>query len=618
MTKPINIRDVPSNYEELLEYVPRSQYTRNAVTQNRVISRLSSEQSLVGKYQPNYEAVFRIPASTQTLLNLAECYFSITGTMTLPTITGSLTYPALKAGPLFLLKMLNKISIDIGGVCVHSITTPAVLAKLYESLAINYNDKEHGDLINDGFHTGVDKCNYFGDLEIKDASIQTWKGVTKNNFKPWPGKYQYIGGSTGHTDTTAANAAAGITEPGMPKDSIFYIGVSANSNGTGVTQGGVTAGTSYLVYQFKVNLQLKDVFPIETMKPIFGQSVVVRCNFESKGFTGILSSTGISPQIQSFEQFYLNVYQYNINSEMQHKLQQIYSKPVVEIIDAIDKQVQTIPAINENSDVQLFVPLATQFENSCISVFMPHCLSNNANDGLVMQNATSKLMNLGTAKNFTQHTPMDYRFMNINRLQIISDGSVVYERSFNESSFPATTSFNLYDSPLQPLVTNIGSTQNPQSLAYTDLTTVPLNDYSNLYELYKQCRCYFDVTEDSCVPFNEWLYSCFAVTVPTSCFTRLTTGSQIVLSINFGPGMKNEPTYKTASAPGAIGINERITSVNAGNITTEALKQVVIYQRYKKALVYQGFNNCSVKTITQSFEQDIEVNEPMPGTANAN
>ena len=617
MTKPINIRDVP-NYEELLEYVPRSQYTKNAVTQNRVISRLSSEQSLVGKYQPNYEAVFRIPASTQTLLNLAECYFSITGTMTLPTVAGSVLYPSLKPGCLWVLKCLNKISLDIGGVCVHSITTPAVLAKLYESLAINYNDKEHGDLINDGFHPGVDKCNYFGDLEKAEASTQTFKGVSKINYKPFMGRSPYLSG-TATTATSGESAVAGIQEPGLPKDSIFYIGSSPNSNGSSVTNVGIIPGpNAYLVYQFKVNLKIKDVFPIETMKPIYGQSVVVRCNFESKGFTGILSSTGISPQIQSFEQFYLNVYQYNINSEMQQKLRQIYSKPVVEIIDAIDKQVQTIPAINENSDVQLFVPLATQFSNSCISVFMPHNLSNNANDGLIMGSTTGGLMNYGTAKNFTQHTPMDYRFMNINRLQIISDGSVVYERTFNESSFPNTTSFDLYDSPLQPLVIDVDKTQDANTLIYTNLKTVPLNDYSNLYELYKQCRCYFDVTEDSCIPFNEWLYSAFAVTVPTSCFTRLTTGSQIVLSINFGPGMKNEPTYKAVTEPKAIGINERINSVTGTTVTTEALKQVVIYQRYKKALVYQGFNNCSVKTITQSFEQDIEVNEPMPGTANAN
>lgn len=611
MTKPINIRNIP-DYEQLYDFIPRSQYTRNAVTQNRVISKLSSEQALVGNFQPNIEAVFRIPASTQALLNLAECYFSITGTFTMKSYTGSIAYPSLKCGPLWILKCLNKITLEIGGVAVHSITTPAHLAKLYESLAINYNDKEHGDLIDDQFLPGVDKCNYFGDYPV-NIGASTWAqpvtNIVHSNVQAFPMAPKY--------DATNNNSL--IQKPGLPKTSIVYLGVSDNERGTGVSQVAPTLGTSYFVYQFKINLKLKDVFPIETLRPIWAQSCCVKLNFESLGFSGILSSTGISPIIQNFEQFYLNVYQYNVNTEMAQKLNQVYSKPVVEIIDAIDKQVQTIPAISSNSDVQLFIPLATQFENSYISIFMPHNLSNNANAGLTMGSTTGGLMNKPLAKNFTQHTPMDYRFMNINRIQIIADGQVCYERTFNESSFKNTFAGDIFDSPLQPLITNVNDalTANSQSFSTTE-NHVALNDYSNLYELYKQCRCYWNVTEDSAMPFNEWLYSAFSITIPTSCFSRLTTGSQIVLSINFGQGMVNNPTITTASAMTNVGINERINFANGTNVTTEVLKQVVICQRYKKALVYNGFNNCSVKTITQSFEQDIEINEPMPENTNAN
>ena len=122
----INIRNVP-NYEELLEYVPKSNYMRNAVTQNRRITKLNSEQPLGGMaFQPNLEAVFRIAPSTSTLLNLAECYFSITGHMMRNADKDETVVPALKCGPLYLLKCINKIVLQIGGCAVHTIQTPAL------------------------------------------------------------------------------------------------------------------------------------------------------------------------------------------------------------------------------------------------------------------------------------------------------------------------------------------------------------------------------------------------------------------------------------------------------------------------------------------------------------
>ena len=146
MSKPIDIRDIP-NYDELLQYVPQSQYYKNAVTQNRRITKLNSEQALAGmNFQANLEAVFRIAPSNTTLLNLAETYFSITGYMMREMNQYEQGVPSLKCGPLWLLKCINKITLEVGGVAVHTIMTPALLAKLYESLAINYNDLQKGIL----------------------------------------------------------------------------------------------------------------------------------------------------------------------------------------------------------------------------------------------------------------------------------------------------------------------------------------------------------------------------------------------------------------------------------------------------------------------------------------
>ena len=84
--------------------------------------------------------------------------------------------------------------------------------------------------------------------------------------------------------------------------------------------------------------------------------------------------------------------------------------------------------------------------------------------------------------------------------------------------------------------------------------------------------------------------------------------------------MVNTPQVDGTIPAGAkeVGINERISSVTATNLKTEVLKQICVVQKYKKALVYNGFNNCSIKTITQSFEQNIDVIESNDAKTTAN
>lgn len=619
----INIRDVP-NYEELLEYVPRSQYTRNAITQNRRITKLNSEQALAGmNFQPNLEAVFRVAPSTSTLLNLAECYFSITGHMMRPINAYEQAIPSLKCGPLWILKCINKIVLEVGGCAIHSITTPALLAKLYEELAVNYNDKEAGSLTEDGFCKGVDRSDFFGLSTAKDSAVQQYLINGANALNSTNNVYindpYYNKGFTYFTGTNATDLgnSTGVRArlPVSDFEHFAFEGVVNYSNPTlpeTFTGFNVTLPNQAWSWMFKLNLKLKDIFPIEKLKPLYGVSCLVRCQFDSKGFTGILDSFGGSPIIWNWQQFYLNVYQYNINVEMINKLNQIYSKPVVEIIDAVDKQLQSIPSITTNNEVQIFIPLQMQFETEYVAIFMPHNISNNANDGLIMgicDNTSANkylggIMNYKYWKNFTEHTPMDYRFMNMNRIQVECDGEILYQRTFNENPYPANMPMPLKNTPYLSLVNDLNN---------NDIKTIPLNDYTNAYELYKECRCYWDITEESAMPFNEWLYSGFAIIIPTSCFSRLTTGSQLTISINFGEGLTNTPAYSSLgdlpTGEKKIGINERISRVNATQLQTEVLKQICVVQKYKKALVYNGFNNCTIKTITQSFEQDIEVTE---------
>lgn len=634
----INIRSIP-NYEEIYEYVPRSQYTRNAVTSARRITKLNSEQALTGKFQPNLEAVFRISPSTSSLLNLAECYFSMTGRMHRPVDAPNEKWiPALKCGPLWLLRCLNKITLEIGGTAVESIQTPALLAKLYEQLAVNYNDKENGTLIDDGFYPSTGENNFFNSLEYNptgSAAVGTTPYIVPGISENAPNiLYTDIGAKY-----KAKKDARNIVFAGVQNTADLTANKTNNIEGAA----DLTATKSW-TWMFKQNLKLKDVFTcVEHLKPVYGQSIVVRLQFDSDGYTSIIDSYGGSPIIYNFEQFYLNVYQYTINVDMINKLNQIYSKPVVEIIDCMDKQIQSVPSMGADNLCQIFIPLSLQFETEFICLCLPNCISNNANNGLILGKAAPAkdgstpaankfaggIMQNVTWKNFTEHTPADYKFINIERITIEGDGEILYDRTFKENSYPGGFPFSLYNSPYQSLVTDLNPGEDAANTGYklTKVKTAAFNDYTNAYELYKQCRCYYDITEESATPFVEWLYSGFALIIPTSCFSRMTSGTQISIQILFGEGVTTAATYSTLKTipnlsgtadPFTIGMNERINQVTANQIRTEVLKQIMVVQKYRRALVYNGFNSTSLKQITQNFEQDIEVQESNDNVTTAN
>lgn len=625
----INVRNIP-NYEEIYEYVPRSQYTRNAVTSARRITKLNSEQALTGKFQPNLEAVFRISPSTATLLNLAECYFGVTGRMYRPIVTSESLVPALKCGPLWILRCINKITLEIGGTAVETIQTPALVSKLYEQLAVNYNDKENGTLVDDGFYPGVDENNFFNSPVYNANAVD-------NNFDSLLATNQEVYPNCLNTNLKEKYKAK------YGCNNIVFAGTSPTNN-LAVTKetvftgnAAITVGTDSWTWMFKQNLKLKDVFTcVEHLKPVYGQSVVIRIQFDSDGYTSIIDSFGGSPLIYNFEQFYLNVYQYNINVDMINKLNQIYSKPVVEIIDCMDKQIQSVPSMGSENLCQIFIPLSLQFETEFIAIALPNCISNNANNNLILGTAQytnnkkfGGIMQNPSWKNFTEHTPADYKFINIERITIEGDGEILYDRTFKENSYPKNFPFSLYNSPYQSLVTDLNQTFGNAEAGYkfTKTSTAPFNDYTNAYELYKQCRCYYDITEESAMPFVEWLYSGFALIIPTSCFSRLTTGTQISIQILFGEGvttasnfstLTNLPALSGDTSERKIGMNERINQVNATQFKTEVLKQIMVCQKYRRALVYNGFNSTSLKQITQNFEQDIEVQESNDNTTSAN
>ena len=582
----ISIRNIP-NYDELLEYVPESQYTRNAVTSARRNTRLNSITPIAGgAFIPSLEAEFKIAASQSCLLNLAECYFTIAGTMS----NGAAREMNLKAGPLWILKCINKIALSIGGTNIYTIQTPALLAKYREIFSQSVHDIKNGSQEQEGYPRDADGVS--GAL----TGVQGAQQVTLTQ-----------GAFNGTTLTGTATSAIPLGYPAH----INTAGTNGNFMNPGTVffpcaQAFPSGATTANLIDFIVNLKLTDIFPIENMKPIFGQDVRVYVTFDSQGFTGILDAQGKSPIIQGFRQFFLNTITYNINVDMIAKLNNVYSKQVVEIIDDVNYNFQGITSIGSKQQVDIYIPLQTQFETDMIYIAMPHAISNNEYDNTARTPLANRKM---YTANWSDHTPMDYRFMDIRRIVVEADGEILYMRSYDDVTY-SNTDGGLTGGvgAVTPISLNVNTQNTPSS---TNVTYDNLFDYLTAYEDYKQCRYYHGVLEEKAQTFEDWMFSGFGIAIPVRAFSRLTTGSNLRISLNFGDGTLDS-AGNIANQCVPLGIN----FVPTGSIATFAantapsgkwLKNLLVIQKSSKALVFNGFNNCSIKNITQSFEQDLIV-----------
>lgn len=580
----VYIRNIP-NYDELLEYVPESQYTRNAVTSARRNTRLNSITPIVGNnFIPSLEAEFKIAASQSCMLNLAECYFTIAGSMG----TGGARKMNMKAGPLWILKCINKIALSIGGTNIYTIQTPALLAKYREIFAQSVHDIKNGSLEQEGYPRDADGVS----VRLQGPS-GTVTATTFGTIKVDDKEYSAIN-ATGTVTKAATYPSGAVTAAGV--DSFINPGTVFFGNSDGN------------LIDFIVNLKLTDIFPIENMKPIFGQDVRVYITFDSQGFTGILDEDGKMPTIRSFRQFFMNVITYNINVDMIAKLNNVYSKQVIEIIDDVNYNFQGITSIGENQQVDIYVPLQTQFETDMIYIAMPHAISNNEGADVTKTPLADRKM---WTANWTDHTPMDYRFMNIRRITVEADGEILYMRAYDEITYGGQKDLTGGVGAVGPSYINAtGQAATPPALT-DNKYFAKMHDYLTAYEDYKQCRYYHGVLEEKAQTFEDWVFSGFGIAIPVRAFSRLTTGSNLRISINFGDGTAEKATVGTDNFVHLgqnFSPNTTMAISGAGAYPAgKWLKNLLVIQKSSKALVFNGFNNCSIKNIAQSFEQDLIV-----------
>ncbi len=595
----VNTKTIPS-MEELLSMIPESSYTKSSAFVDRRVTQLQAVNNalLSETFTSGLESSFRVNPSQSCLLNLNECFFTINGKLSLDyTMTNNIaattakahatSIPVLKPSPLWILRCLSKASISIGGTTLYNVTNPFNLANFVSTFYKDNRSIKNGEYINDMFYP-------------TQYSIEKSKLATKASF---------------NLDSIfPANATA------IPVDNIFTL----DPTSTFTTASNTT--TAHLIYDFTVNLQLKDLFPgLLNKKPLFGCGFTVSLNLDADGYSGIKSSVGVMCKVKKFNQFYLNVVSYGLNSEFAQKLNQIYSKPgLIEIVDDITYLQQGCVNLTNDTQLDIFMPLNLEFENEFVVISFPYMTSNNqgfrtngkliygipdAANGIYNELAPATTVDTAVDKYIPQITeyimknPSDYNYLNIQRVEVTADNQIIYTRTFNNSKKTPNPFGPNYQITFK--TTDIATQGN--SAVFTAGTGVSYADrvdydYTELYQNYKDCRLYCGQYEEGALSYEDWLKYSFCVCIPTHEFSKLTTpSSQLKISILFGPGVTaNTPTDAT----------NMVTFLNSyfdNQVVVQNKIQVI--QKSSKGIVYNSFDNCSVKAISASFSNDIVVED---------
>ena len=630
----IESRNVPSA-SEILEYVPSSTYIKNQVSSNRRITQLSPDtNNLKGTLVPNTVAKFTIPASKNSLINLSETWFSINGTIqpflgANPSASNS-TFGKIKAGPLWFLPMIQKATLTVGGCSIYDILQPFRLSKFKEMMYYDYNDK-----INDTLeYQNIPPFSKKLGIEIP-AYTTAFTAATKgeyDNLKIWCNTIAGMFGFTLLTQTfTNPSATNGEYDAFCVEFNTKIIDAYNTLFGTHISKSTLTAtapnpsadeGNALLAYfnkkviemtnnnfidcelvqdsplnylstfqkvkqdydgthtnldtlKFQQHLKLSDLFPIESWKPIFNQSIEITLNMESSGFIDIQVDKNAAVdnlQIVSFDYFVFNNVAYNCNVDMINKLNQIYSKPVLEIIDDITVWDGPMHQTKAGGTLPLTVPIGTLWECDFIGICVPQAVSNSYQ---MKQEFNYQFANT------TMHNLADYRFINIQRIEVTLDNEVVYFHNYADMAVQQKGNVL----PLIGLSSSGGAA-----------TTPDLGNFVPAYQMMKECRWACGRDEKGCIPYNDFLSTGFMFCFPMSAFSRITTNSNINVSITFGPGVESGTGSST---------NPTMTQITKTD--TKAIDNIRVITKGKRALMFVEADRCQIYNIQESFDQTINV-----------
>lgn len=337
-------------------------------------------------------------------------------------------------------------------------------------------------------------------------------------------------------------------------------------------------------------LRLCDLFPgIETIKGIWAQDCEVIIKLSTDGYINarVLKSvykddkeqdvnTGITDiLIKNFKQFNINFISATLNDKLIDYFEKYYSTESINVYDTLTYSNNGMVNYSTGTTISIPVKLNMNYRTDFISLSFPQSVNN-----LYVQELPTDLTKIHF-NNFNIHLPNDLRFMNVQHLTIKTNSNItLFDQDYADWKIP-TDSEN----------------KNPAlyQLGYTFGNHPPINNFITTYDNYLECRYCTQQTEEGSLNYNDFLLSSFCFDIPLSCFDRISSDKEIIVNITFGDGI-----YHNGSTTYPV-----MNQIKKEDVMV--LNQLRVIQKYKKALIIKGKNNCVVKDIEQDFKFENDI-----------
>lgn len=565
--------DVPS-YNTLLEkeLIPSSVFIKDLTFNSRNVIRYSSD-SMVGvsdRFPSTQVARFTLSASDSILYNLDEFFLNIAGEGYFKKNGAQISnkidkFEGIQIPPYWWIACLNSIEVTIGGVQAWYKNNLINYVNFYTSNYHDFDQRQLNELTNEGIY----KMNTFKVPEEKQIST-TPPTYALESLE-----------DTGVYTSMGVSAAADISKLYTSQSKPFNFQL-CQPDGT------------YDGFKFQLIIPLHDLLPeVSTMCCIWNQPIQIALTFADNGYT-LIQPLNVdysdSAIITKFEAFNLNAVSYGLDSTMITKMTQIYSKPVIKVVDQIEYFNNSLN--NNISSLDLKVSLNLAFNSDLIQLSFPMCTANNYTIPYSEDNDHITGWQLYDPQNpdkiIYNNTKFTNRFLPIKRINVYADNTLIFARDFGTSTVPTSEDGNPV---LNCLSTCCGN---------------DFNDYTYLYDCYKQSRyCTYHDGDKGAVSFEEWLSQYFSVNILTSSFSRISTTANIVVQIIWGSGMK-EPDK------GHFYVNQVVET------SEEKLNVIRTIVKSKKAFCFVPGGRCEVRKIEASFSNDYDLDAITDSTAKMN
>lgn len=617
-------QSIPSSPVELRKFVPRAGYIKNSSTINRMLVTIdTSTAGLLNSDKFGSKAYkFSYDRSQSAIVSLNEAFFHIAGSLKFTNISANshvIDSSKLAFSPQWLLSIINKLELNIGGTSYKSKQTPILYSHLKTLLSQDFNDlKNHvkDENLLQSFNDAI--VGYPGTL---NTSIATGKTIGLK--------------LAANTSTASVVADAGATDlPGhIVANTILTSTIEATSSPDLLTTtigGNLTYYQTYcepdysvIIPKFNINvktgksiivpfackLYLRDLFELPEI-PLYNLPVEVNLLFTSTDAQpsinicggGEYNGAGVLTEywkirVENFTQFNFNIVSLQLDNAMRSMIAKVYEKKQTVLVNDLNVEIVSLSGAGNGKSFNTKIPYEMGFESDFIGIAFPKTVQN-LTDGYHRPHipettsfdyTTNDKYTISRSVNHTD--PFAFKYIPIDSIELIADGVQLWSRNYinNKQDFeeiPANDAEAGYK--YNPCVFEEMMIDKTPAADGTVGNKYSFIDQQYEYNVMKSCRFFMNQLDNNACTYNDFICKYYCILIPTKHFTQLSSNSQIQLKINFHQCPPTLDHFKLTS--------------------TNSITDMIFFNYNRRALVIEN-GIASIKDVRQSFSNEIDIPE---------